>query len=296
MVSTPQVAALPRRSPQPAWEREGWQVLVLLALVGWLYIPTLTRLAEQWWSDPNFSHGFFVPAFSAFLIWHARSRFAAIVPAASGWGLLVLMAAMSLLAVGVLGADIFLSRISFLVLIAGLIIFFLGWQYFRAALFPWAFLILMIPIPAIVFEQITFPLQILASKAAATLLALVGVPVLREGNVIHLPSISLEVAQACSGIRSLLSLVTLAIMYGYMTESRKSVRLMLGVASVPIAVGANCLRIVGTGMLAQYWDASKAEGFFHAFSSWLMFIASLVALALFHQILSVLRRAEEERT
>jgi exosortase len=259
-------------------------MFMLFALVGWLYIPILFRLAQQWWTDPNFSHGFFVPVFSAFMVWRARARFANLVPEPSGWGLLILMAAMSMLAVGVLGADIFLSRVSFVVLIAGLTVFFLGWQYFRAALFPWAFLVLMIPIPAIVFEQITFPLQILASRAAAAVLPLVGVPVLREGNVIHLPSISLEVAQACSGIRSLVSLLTLAVMYGYVTESRKHVRVMLGIESVPIAVGSNCLRIVGTGILAQYWDPSKAEGFFHAFSSWLMFLTSLLALALLHRI------------
>src|SRR6266480_6673242 len=143
----------------------------------------------------------------------------------------------------------------------------------------------MIPIPAIVFNQITFPLQLLASKVAATVLPLLGVPVLREGNVINLPAMVLEVAEACSGIRSLLSLATLAIIYGYLMESRISIRVILALASLPIAIAANSLRIVGTGLLVQYWDPQKAEGFFHLFSGWLIFVISLLMLFLFHRVM-----------
>ncbi len=195
--------------------------------------------------------------------------------------------ALSVLVVGVLGAELFLSRISLLLLIAGLVIFFRGWPLFRAVLFPWVFLILMIPIPAIVFSQITFPLQMLASKVAALLLPLLGVPVLREGNVINLPAMPLEVAEACSGIRSLLSLATLAIIYGYLAETRMWVRVALALASIPIAVAANSLRIVGTGLLVQYWDPDKAEGFFHTFSGWLVFMVSLAMLLLLHRLLQI---------
>jgi exosortase len=162
-------------------------------------------------------------------------------------------------------------------------------------LFPWAFLILMIPIPAIVFTQITFPLQILASKVAALLLPMVGVPVLREGNVLYLPAMPLEIAEACSGIRSLLSLAALAIIYGYLAESRIWVRIVLALASIPIAVAANSLRIVGTGLLVQYWDPDKAEGFFHTFSGWLVFVVSLAMLFLLHRLLRVGPRNGEGR-
>jgi exosortase len=142
----------------------------------------------------------------------------------------------------------------------------------------------MIPIPEIVFGQITFPLQILASKIASTTLPWLGVPVLREGNVIVLSNISLEVADACSGIRSLMTLATLAVIYGYLSERSIPLRVLLAVASLPIAVAANSLRIVGTGMLVQYWDADKAQGFFHEFQGWLVFIAALVMLYLFHRV------------
>jgi exosortase len=265
----------------------------LLLLILWLYSSILSSLFKQWWHDPNFSHGFFVPAFSLYVLWQDRSRLAGLLRKPSSWGLLIVVFGLCVLVVGVLGAELFLSRSSLLLLIAGLIVFFRGWAFFRAVLFPWAFLILMIPIPAIIFNQITFPLQLLASKVAAVLLPLAGVPVFREGNIITLPSMPLEVAEACSGIRSLLSLATLAIIYGYVMETRLSVRIVLALASVPIAVAANSLRIVGTGLLVQYWDPEKAEGFFHAFSGWLIFVVSLAMLFALHQILCWGKRDEE---
>jgi len=263
-----------------------WQVLTLGLLSGWIYFPIVLRLVEQWWNDPNFSHGFFVPAFSLFLVWQARSRLAQIPAGPSWWGLPIIIFALCTVVVGVLGAELFLSRVSLILLIAGFIVFFLGWDFFYAVLFPWAFLFLMVPIPAIVFNQITFPLQLLASKLASTLLQLMGVPVLREGNVINLPAMPLQVAEACSGIRSLMSLATLSIIYGAVMEPRKLIRITLALASVPIAVVANSLRIVGTGLLVQYWDPDKAEGFFHAFSGWLIFVVSLLMLFFLHSVLN----------
>jgi exosortase len=281
-----QLATLPDRFSGPAARRYSWwRAAVLLVLIGWLYSSIIYHLAGQWWQDPNFSHGFFVPLFSAFVLWQDRSRLASLPAMPSWWGLPILVAALCILVLGVMGAELFLSRVSLLLLIAGLVIFFLGWNYFRAVLFPWAFLVLMIPIPAIIFNQITFPLQLLASKVSALVLPLLGVPVLREGNVINLPAMVLEVAEACSGIRSLLSLITLAIIYGFLMETRNSIRIALALGSLPIAVAANSLRIVGTGLLVQYWDPEKAEGFFHLFSGWLIFVISLLMLFLFHRVL-----------
>jgi exosortase len=262
-----------------------WKNVVLLVLMAWLYVPILVPLVKQWWNDPNFSHGFFVPLFAGFVLWQDRSRLCIVPHAPSAWGLPVIMIALLTLVLGVFGAELFLSRMSFVLLIAGLLLFFLGWRMLRAVLFPLLLLILMVPIPAIVFGQITFPLQILASKLAAWSLPLCGVPVLREGNIITLPAMPLEVAQACSGIRSLLSLTTLAIMYGYVAEKRILTRTLLALASIPIAVSANGFRIVGTGLLVQYWDPEKAEGFFHAFSGWLIFVVSLLMLFALHRCL-----------
>src|SRR5205807_995064 len=155
---TVQVTGVPRN--RVPW----WQVAVLAGLLLWLYFPTLRRLVGQWWSDPDFSHGFFVPIFSTFVIWQERSRLAVLKIRPSWWGLLLLGSGMCLLIVGQLGADIFLPRVSLVIVLASLIVLFLGWNFFRALLFPWAFLFLMIPIPAIIFSHITFPLQLLASQ------------------------------------------------------------------------------------------------------------------------------------
>jgi exosortase len=271
-----------------------WRAAILLILIAWLYAPILARLVTQWWIDPNFSHGFFVPVFSGFVIWQDRARLAFIPRVPSGWGLPVIILSLATLILGVLGAELFLSRASVIILIAGLILFFLGRPMLRAVLFPLLLLILMIPIPAIVFSQVTFPLQILASKLAAWSLPILGVPVLREGNVITLPAMPLEVAEACSGIRSLLSLTTLAIMYGFLMEKRVGIRFLLALASVPVAVAANGLRIVGTGLLVQYWDPEKAEGFFHAFSGWLIFVVSLLMLFALHRFLNAVSSRRRE--
>jgi exosortase len=289
-----QVAPLARQLPGSAkpgafW----WQLSALAVLIGWLYFSILLRLAAQWWQDPNFSHGFLVPVFSLFLLWKERVRLAKLVPKPAWSGLPILLLAIVLLLLGVLGSELFLARVSFLILIAGLIVLFLGWEYFKQVIFPWMFLFLIIPIPAIIFNQITFPLQILASKIAASLLVLSGVPVLREGNVIHLPAMPLEVAEACSGIRSLLSLATLAIIYGYLQETRASFRVILALASLPIAILANSFRIFGTGILVEYWSADKAEGFFHSLSGMFIFLFSLVLLVGFHRSLHLLNRQVE---
>jgi exosortase len=283
-------AFLPKVSDRPKVRPVRWHIALLVLCAAWIYLPILGRLAVQWWHDPNFSHGVFVPAFSAYVLWDQRVRFANLVPRPSWFGLVILVGAMLTLIVGSLGAELFLARFSLLLTIAALIVLFGGWNYMRAALFPWAFLLLMIPIPSILFNQVTFPLQLLASRVAAIVLPWLGVPVLREGNVIQLPAMALEVAEACSGIRSLLSLVTLAIIYSYTLEKRIAVRVALALASIPIAVAANSSRIIGTGLLVQYWNPDKAEGFFHTFSGWLIFIVSLSLLFLTHKLIRSLWR------
>ena len=275
------------RNPPQFPSVSSWQLGLLGALTLWLYWSTLAHLLMQWWHDPNFSHGFFVPLFSAYVLWQERSQLARLPLRPSWSGLPILAFAMCVLIVGQMGAELFLSRFSLLIVLAGVTVFFFGWNFFRATLFPWAFLLLMIPIPSIVFNQITFPLQLLASKVAATVLPVLGVPVLREGNVINLPAMPLEVAEACSGIRSLMSLVTLAIIYGYLMEKRLWVRWLLALAAVPITVFANDVRIIGTGLLVQYWDPAAAEGYFHASWGWIIFVISLVMLYALHGLIGL---------
>jgi len=290
-----QVETLPSRIFISRWKGQICKAAALCILIAWLYFPIIFRLAKQCWHDPNCSHGFLVPVFSSFVLWRQRSRLFALMPRPSTWGLPLLIFSLCVLVVGVLGAEIFLSRVSLLLLVASLTIYLLGWGHFRVALFPLAFLTLMIPLPEILLSRITFPLEILASRLAAVLLPFLGVPVLREGNLLRIPVMPLQVAEACSGVRSLVSLVTLAIIYGYFLESRKSIRVVLAVAAIPIAVVANGLRVVGTGLLAQYGDPSMAEGFYHSFSGLFIFLLSLALLSLLHVTPGVVTRAWEAR-
>jgi len=268
-----------------------WQAGALVLLTAWLYASILAHLFLQWvgpHSDPNFQHGIFVPLFALFVLWQDRQKLKAIAPAPSWSGLPLVFLSLLMLVLGVLGAELFFSRVSLLILLAGLLILFEGWTFFRAVLFPWALLILMIPIPNLLLQQVTFPLQLKASQLATVLLQLVGVPVLRQGNVIVLASMPLDVAEACSGIRSLLTLVTLAIIYGYLMETRIWVRVALVCSAIPIAVAANSFRIFGTGLLVQYWDPDKAEGFYHALGGWLIFVVALLMLFAVHRAISLI--------
>ena len=289
-VSPPRVPSSPSLAVEKRPGGTPWPQLaplaVLLACVALLYAGVAAKLVNDWYELPDFSHGFLIPFFVAYLIWTKREEIAA-TPVKPSWaGIPLVLLGLLLLLTGRFGADLFLSRVSFILLAAGTI-----WAlYGKAMLAQFRFVLfvfmLAIPLPAVLFNQITFPLQLLASRLASALLPLAGVPVLREGNVIQLPAMQLEVAEACSGIRSLLSLFTLAVIYGYFLEKSTSRRVLLALASVPIAVAANVARIFGTGLCVQYWDPDKAMGFFHEFSGWLMFLVSLGCLYLAHRATS----------
>jgi exosortase D (VPLPA-CTERM-specific) len=273
-----------------------WQLAVLAALLLWLYAAILFHLVGQWvHENRDFGHGFFVPLFSAYVLWQERDRLARIAFQPSWSGLPILAFALGVLVLGQLGAELFLARFSLLLVLAGLIVLFLGWRFFRATLFPWVTLLLMIPIPVILFHQITFPLQLLASRVSANVLELLNVPVALEGNVLQLAAMPLNVAEACSGIRFLMSLLTLAIIYGYLMEKRLWVRWLLALASVPIAIAANTVRIIGTGLLVQHGYADEAEGYFHAPWGVIIFVLSLLMMYALHALIR-LRAGEQGDT
>ena len=266
----------------PPWRR--WLPYVILGLLlAIVYFRIAGKLVFDWYDIPDYGHGFFVPLFSAYIMWDNRNVIRD-TPIRQSWaGLSLVVLGLCTVILGVYGADLFLSRISFIILLAGLIWTLLGPSMLRALMFPLLTLLLGIPFPEIVFNKITFPLQLLATQLASGILSVLGVPVLYEGNVIQLPVMKLEVAEACSGIRSLMSLFTLAIFYGYFLERGVWRRVILALASVPIAVAANALRIVGTGLCVQYWDPDKALGFFHEVSGWVIFVISIILLYLVHR-------------
>lgn len=267
---------------------------ILIGLVVALYSSVLQGLVTQWWSDSDYSHGFLVPIFSGYVLWRQRERWMNVQIRPSNLGLLVMLGAVGLLLVGSLGAELFTSRFSLLILLAGMILFLGGWKLLRALSFPLSFLILMIPFPVIIYNQITFPLQLIASRLATFGLELVQVPVLREGNVLILPNYSLEVIEACSGIRSLMTLITLAVAYGYLIEPCRWVRYMLVLLMLPIAILSNAIRVIGAGILTYYFGPKAAEGFFHEFTGWVIFLVALVLMFSCHWILRHIGKQNKE--
>ena len=277
--------------PKHPWSLQNahfaWGSALIGVLMAAVYYRVLAKLVTDWWQVPDFSHGFLVPIFAAYLVWTKRTALLETKIAPTWSGIALVFLGLAVLLLGVYGAELFLSRISLVILLAGLVLGFGGWQLLKELRFPLLVLLLAIPIPFIVFNEITLPLQTLASKLASALLPLFGVPVLREGNVIELPAMKLEVAEACSGIRSLMSLFTLAVFYGYFLDKSNLRRVLLALASIPIAIAANALRILGTGLCVQYWDPDKALGFFHEFSGWVIFLVSLACLYAVHRGMSL---------
>jgi exosortase len=268
--------------------RTMWKYLfILAALAVPLYFRVGIKLLHDWYTISDNSHGLLIPFFVAFLVWDQRERLKN-TPLQPSWaGLSVVVLGLLILLLGVFGADLFLSRTSFLILTFGVIWTLLGRPMLRETKFIFFVALLAIPLPTLILNHITFPLQLFASRIASDLLPVLGVPTLREGNVIQLPVMELEVAEACSGIRSLMSLFTVAVIYGYFLEKSVWRRVVLALASIPIAVAANSARIIGTGLCVQYWDPVKAMGFFHEFSGWLIFLVSLSLLYLVHKLMDL---------
>ena len=279
----------------PATLRKSLAAAALLAFVG-LYWNVFGTLISDWSTDDNYSHGFFIIPLSLYFLWERRRELGTVDVRPSWLGLPVVLLGAFVLLAGLYGADRFLPRASMIIVIAGAVLFIWGWPMLKAVSFPVGFLVLMIPLPALIFNQIAFPLQLLASQAGEAVLMGAGIPVLREGNVMILPRTTLEVAEACSGIRSLVSLVTLGIVFGYFTDPRNGVRAAIALSAVPIAILANAARVAGTGLAAHYYGEAAAEGFFHSFSGWLVFIVSFLLMFAFARLLGRVTpqlRAEE---
>jgi len=267
------------------WPAMAWWGALLIAC----YAPVLAHLVERWINDPDVGHGFFVPLVAGYIAWGSRHALLETPLKPNAWGLaVVIYAAVQLLAAN-LGAELFLARTAFVISLIGIILFLAGTDHVKILAFPLFLLFFMIPIPAIVYNQITFPLQLLASRVAETALTLLGIPVLREGNVLELANQRLSVVEACSGIRSLLSLSFLSLIYGYFFEKKIWMRVLLFLATLPIAILANASRVTLTGIIGGY-NPELAEGTFHMAEGWVIFLVALAMLALFHRAASWIYR------
>ena len=284
-MSTASVAPAVRRTALPAALPP--LIVGLTAALLWAYWPVIPGLVAQWWNEPEYSHGFLIPAISAYFIW---SRWDAVraAPVSAGYGGLGLMAlALSAYVAGSVGADLFLQRVSMILMMAGGVWFVAGPAVFRLLLFPLAFLLLMIPLPGIIFNAIAFPLQLFAAQVASSMLEAFAVPVFREGNVMHLAAASLDVEEACSGIRSLMSLTALCVVYTYLIHTNWMPRALLLAAVIPIAIVANVFRVTVTGLLAHYASVETAMGVFHTAGGVSVFLVAAALLLGFSQLLRV---------
>lgn len=262
--------------------RIGILSILLLAL----YYPMIMELVQEWWENPDYSHGFLVPFISLYFAWTKKDRLASISLKPNRWGLFILLAGCGLFLLGNLGAELFLMRTSLIVVIVGIIIFLLGQAFMKELLFPVGFLVFMIPLPAIVFNAIAFPLQLFAAKTATFCLQSIHIPVLREGNLIQLSTTIMDVTEACSGIRSLVTLITLGTLFAYIKEDTNWKRSVIIGSTIPIAIIANAFRVTGTGILAEYIGEETAVGFYHTFSGWIVFVIAFILLLIVGFILS----------
>ena len=296
-----------------------WQGIALSFAIIFAYATVLAKLVHDWWTDENYSHGLLIPFIIGYILWAQRERLARIPVRSSTFlgGAAVILGLFGLW-VGVAGAELYTQRLSLLLVLAGTVVYFWGVRLFRFLLVPFGLLFLALPIPAIVFNKIAFPLQLFASRCAVWSMGLLGIPVLRQGNIIELKPLNafetkkLEVVEACSGIRSLMTLLTLAVVFAYFTHSPSDEpptsgkrlgwlksywfwRAVIIVASaVPIAILTNAFRVSGTGVLANYYGTEVADGFFHTFSGWAIYIVAFILLFGIGMILDRFRPARAE--
>jgi exosortase len=275
---------------RPSWSKIGLSALLLGVILAVLYWPILRDLGRQWIDDANYQHGFLVPLVSVFLVWRRRAALQRIVPRGTWLGLPVMLAGIAMLLIGDIGAENFLMRSSLIVILAGLVLLHLGKEIFRTILFPLGFLFFMVPLPAIFFYALTFPLQNLAARQAAWALDLLGVPVLLDGNVIHLSQISLGVTEACSGIRSLISLLAGAVAWAYLMLPSGWLMAVFVASAVPITVFANAARVVATGLIGQWFGVEYASGFFHEFAGWIVYLFAFACLMGVHGLVGLVQR------
>jgi len=260
-------------------------LLFLVIAIGAAYASVIPAMVEDWYNDPNYSHGFLVPVISAYFLSQNWSELKLTPLRPSNIGLLVITGGLLLLVLGHIGTEYFTMRASLVVLLAGIVLYWFGWGILRLASLPIAFLIFMVPLPYIVYDSLAFPLKLLVTNASVSVLKILSLPVVSEGNRIMFPQVVLQVVDACSGLRSLMSLVTLAVAMAFITQKTTIKRIILIISAVPVAIVTNMIRVIITGILASRYGSAAAEGFFHDFAGMAIFIIAMVILIIESSIL-----------
>lgn len=249
-----------------------------------LFYSTLIELGKDWLENPNYSHGFLIPVIAAYMIWQKKEELRSLPVKPSNWGVLIITFGMVVHVVSNLGAELFTMRLALIITLVGLSLFILGKKITRKIAVPFAYLIFMIPIPAIIWNKIAFPLQIFVSKMAEIIIQNIGISVLREGNILYLANTALEVVDACSGLRSLISLLALGAAFAYLSRHSKVKQWVLFLSAVPIAIMVNVLRLSLTAVLASRFGEGAAQGFPHELLGMMTFLLGLILLFVLHKI------------
>ncbi len=270
-----------------------WSTYVLVFLFVLLYFQVIIGLVNDWWVDSNYSHGFLVPLVSAYLIWKKKDRLKSLEKKRSYWGFLILLLGLGIYIVGTAGSEYFSARFSLIVVLFGLTFYLNGKEWAKELLFPVAFLAFMVPIPYVIYYSIAFPMQLFSTKLSYYILHSIGLPSIRQGNIIYLPNYSLEVVEACSGLRSLVSLLALGTFFAYVTFKSNLKRFILFLSVFPIAIGANIFRIFITAVGAYVVSPKLAEDFLHKLSGLIVFLVSVFSLFIFSRIIRIFGRKKE---
>ena len=258
--------------PSDPSRKSAWLALGLTVLLGLVYWPILDAMVHHWSIDPDYSHGFLIVPLAIYFAYERKYDLEKAPISGSWWGLILLMGGLALLSIGQLGSLLTPLRAGFVVSLMGFVLLMLGWPIFRILFFPMSFLLLMVPLPQSLVNTIAFPLQLVAAKWAVASLQQVGMPVLLEGNIIHLPQGELFVAEACSGLRSLMALLTLGIVFAHFFRRGKLAEQIFLVAStIPIAIFVNAFRVALTAYLAHSYGFEAAGGFIHEFQGLITF-------------------------
>lgn len=265
-------------------------ILLLLVSMYWKIVP---EMVLQWKNDENYSHGFLVPFIAGYFFWQRWPELKEEVVEPCNWGGLICVLGILQLLAAWLCSEYFNMRLSLVVLLAGMVLFLFGSRILKSVALPLGYLVFMVPIPYIIYDMVAFPLKLFVTKVSVGVLKLSGVIVMREGNIIMFPATTLEVADACSGIRSLLSLLALAVAYSFFISLSVRNRVLLIVSALPIAIFTNALRVIVTGFLAQWWGSKAAEGFFHEFAGLAVFALAMVMLVVFGMLLKKLPSEKE---
>ena len=253
-------------------------------LVGLLFLaifaPVLADLAARWWDDSNYSHGFLVPLIAAYFLWHKRAELAVLPARPSRLGLAILSVGMALFVFGNAGVEYFLIAVSMVMALFGLALYLLGAEFIRRTWFAFFILLFMIPIPGVIYYSLTFPMQLLASKVSVELMQGLGMSVLRQGNIILLPDRPLEVAEACSGMRSLISLMAMGAIFGYMSQPKFWGKMAIFLLAIPVAVIGNVVRVFLTAMIAYVGQLDPTTEPYHTLLGLSVFVVAFVLLSI----------------